>query len=303
LFQDTTGLRSRKGDTGIYQCSLSSYDIRLTPESSRSVLWRARYCYSMNAQFPNPNLHFHILSVHLGRLLLSQPSPSDTPLLSTTSLSSCHVLELGFVFNSFILYGCYQLLDRSGTGLLGIILAPLVAKYTATDLPQLLPLIRKNMEFNLSPSERSKTFINDIDWVQLHNTPTQLRHKIFPPRSLSDRYFPRNLFQERSTARRTAPPVQLSPPKHRGQIDLIIAVDCIYNPSLTAPLLDTVEYLTTLDSRITAQSQTEVNMNVGPLPSPTVLIVLELRAAEASRDFLHAWLELPGRWEIWSVLC
>lgn len=208
-------------------------------------------------------------------------------------------LNLGSCLNASYSRVAINSLDRSGTGLLGIVLAPLVAHYTATDIPPLIPLIRKNLDHNISPPDRSKITIDDIDWVQLHNTPAQFRHKLFPPHNISDRYSSERLFQEQSTTRRTALPVQLSAFRAQRQIDLIIAVDCIYNPSLIVPLLDTIDYLTTLDSHSTPQSEVEIGMR--PPSSPAVLIVLELRAVEVTRDFLHAWLELPGRWEIWSM--
>ncbi|KAF8524207.1 hypothetical protein JB92DRAFT_1472256 [Gautieria morchelliformis] len=246
LFQDVTGLRSRKGDTG-------------------SVLWRA--------------------SVQLARLLLSQLPSSATALLPSNSLSSCRILELG-----------------SGTGLLGIVLAPLVGHYTATDLPSLIPLIRKNMEHNLSPIQHSKFTIDDIDWIQLHNTPAQSRYKVFPSRNVSD-HSSSETPHERSTARKTAIQEHMSSSSVQRHIDLIIAVDCIYNPSLIAPLLGTIDYLATFSSHLTYQPEAGNDIDLRPLrlASPAVLIVLELRAADVSRDFLHAWLGLPGRWEIWSI--
>ena len=157
------------------------------------------------------------------------------------------------------------------------------------------------MEHNIPSPEHFKFTIDDIDWVQLHNTPAQLRHKLFSPYDIPGRYSSEHLFQEQATTRGTAPPIQQPACGVQRRIDLIIAVDCIYNPSLIAPLLETINYLTTLNSRSTPQPEEENDTNVQLLPSPTVLIVFELRAAEVSRDFLHAWLELPGKWEIWTV--
>lgn len=193
LFQDITGLRSRKGDTG-------------------SVLWRA--------------------SVQFARLLLS-PANNVTPVLPTSALSNLHILELG-----------------SGTGLLSVVLAPYVAKYTATDLPDLIPLIRKNQTHNISTSLLSKISVDDIDWLELHNTSIYRRNKFF---------------------------------KLNGNpiVDLILAVDCIYNPSFIAPLLSTINHFA--------------------VSSTLVLVVLELRSSDVTREFIASWLSLAGKWEIWSM--
>ncbi|KAF8517899.1 putative methyltransferase-domain-containing protein [Hysterangium stoloniferum] len=190
LFQDITGLRSRKGDTG------------------ESII------------------------VELARVLLS-PADNVTTLLPTSALSNLHILELG-----------------SGTGLLSVVLAPYVAKYTATDLPGLVPLIRKNQTHNISASLLSKVFATDIDWFELHNTCIHRRNKFF---------------------------------KLDGDavVDLILAVDCIYNPSLIAPLLSTIHHFAV---------------------SPTlVLVVLELRSSDVTREFIAGWLSLAGKWEVWSI--
>lgn len=64
-------------------------------------------------------------------------------------------------------------------------------------------------------------------------------------------------------------------------IDLILAVDCIYNPSLLPALVETIDYLTT--------------------PGKTaVLIVMELRQEDVVREFLELWIA-KGGWEIRRV--
>lgn len=202
---------------------------------------------------------------------------------------------------SFFIINHHQLCGSSGTGLLSIVLAPLVAHYTATDLPVLLPLIRKNMEYNLTPSQRSKVSIDDIDWTQLHNTPAHIRHKMFPFCAMSHCSPPEQILPERSTTRGQITLVQPFTSGKQWPIDLILAVDCIYNPSLIAPLLDTINFLTSLNSHAAPRPEADNTTNVRPPAFPIVLIVLELRAADVTREFLHAWLELPGIWEIWCI--
>ncbi|KAI0028400.1 hypothetical protein K488DRAFT_89782 [Vararia minispora EC-137] len=89
LWQDTTALRSRAGDTG-------------------SVLWRASIDFTI----------FVLQQVHF---------PYPSALLDLASLSRAHALELG-----------------AGTGLLAAALGPFFRRYTATDMPALVPLLRKN---------------------------------------------------------------------------------------------------------------------------------------------------------------
>ncbi|KAF8261720.1 hypothetical protein EI94DRAFT_1745345 [Lactarius quietus] len=62
-------------------------------------------------------------------------------LFDYVKLSQAHVMELG-----------------AGTGLLALALSPLVRKYTATDIPALIPLIRKNV---LSTS----VTVTALDWT------------------------------------------------------------------------------------------------------------------------------------------
>jgi hypothetical protein len=62
--------------------------------------------------------------------------------------------------------------------------------------------------------------------------------------------------------------------------DILLVVDCIYHPSLVHPLLTTMTALTA--------------------PRRTVaLVVAELRAEDALRDFLDGWIGLG--WHVWSV--
>ena len=140
--------------------------------------------------------------------------------------------------------------------MLSIALAPLVRRYTATDIEALIPLIRKNIALNFpgwpkissSPeSPGSNIVAEELDWQLLESTPVSQREKIF----------------------------------NFEPVDLLLAVDCIYHPSLLSPLVTTIDYLS--------------------IPGKTtVLIISELRAEDVLREFMETWLSKPG-WEIWRI--
>ena len=68
---------------------------------------------------------------------------------------------------------------------------------------------------------------------------------------------------------------------HKEPVDLILVVDCIFNPSLLEALLETIDYYT--------------------VPGRTVVVVaLELRADDVIREFLEGWLARAD-WKIWRV--
>ncbi|KZT68238.1 hypothetical protein DAEQUDRAFT_671766 [Daedalea quercina L-15889] len=219
LLQDTTALRSRKGDTG-------------------SVLWRASVDFA----------HYALQKYY---------NRAPDALLNADTLSRAHILELG-----------------AGTGLLGIALSPIVARYTLTDIDALVPLIQKNLAHNRSlPSlfrsttgtrrpahgaissalthQESQVCVEALDWEVLHGASPALRRSSF-------RYPP---------------------------IDLLLVVDCIYHPSLLPALLSTIDHLTT--------------------PGMTaVLVVVELRAEDVVREFIAGWLALASdeiSWQVWSI--
>lgn len=101
--------------------------------------------------------------------------------------------------------------DRSGTGLLSILFSPLVCRYTVTDIPELIPLIKKNISMNIPNTSTSNIVAQDLDWTALQSAPPTLRAKAY---SFED-------------------------------IDILLVVDCVYHPSLVSPLVDTIHYLTT----------------------------------------------------------
>lgn len=117
-----------------------------------------------------------------------------------------------------------------------------------TDIPELIPLIKKNVSSNVPNTSTSNVVARDLDWVTLQSTPLTLRAKAFS-------------FEV---------------------VDLLLAVDCVYHPSLVSPLVDTMRYLATPGKT-------------------TVAVVVELRAEDVVREFLEVWLQSDPRWRIWSV--
>ncbi|GAA6052644.1 hypothetical protein RTBOTA2_000342 [Rhodotorula toruloides] len=250
VHQSLGDLRNRKGDTG-------------------SVLWR--------------------ISLHLARFLLQQhhfPHPSHPPLLP--SLSSSTILELG-----------------SGTGFLGSALRDIYSpakgkrgekggRWIFSDQLANLPLVVRNLRANglmeppNSPTSRTMPLPS-----QRHSTsPTSHSHasrgaRQEPARvevleldwlveaAAWDRH-PHSLYSRSPSPSSSAHSPLPSPP------DLIFAIDCIYNPSLSAPLAKTI---------------------LRHAGAETVVVVAsEVRDEEPLEEFLRAWMgEGEGRWRVWRV--
>ncbi|KAJ4470120.1 putative methyltransferase-domain-containing protein [Lentinula aciculospora] len=136
----------------------------------------------------------------------------------------------------------------SGTGILGVALSPFVRHYTCTDIHDLIPLLHKNLVLNFAKwPQESNVSLRTLDWIKLQKTTASDRHRLF----------------------------KFDP------VDLLLIVDCIYHPSLVAPLLETINHMAVPDVT-------------------TVLVVVELRAEDVIREFLSCWLSFPG-WEIWGI--
>ncbi|KZT25119.1 hypothetical protein NEOLEDRAFT_1133864 [Neolentinus lepideus HHB14362 ss-1] len=222
--QDGTATkRSRKKktlkETNIeFELMQDTTSLRSRPGDTGSVLWQA------SIAFANVILQEHYY-------------PVAEPFLEPSTLADAHILELG-----------------AGTGMLSILLAPMVKRYTVTDIPALLPLIRKNVVLSYPgwprlTSKGGNIAVEELDWVTLQSASPTVRSKYVPY-------------------------IKKDPPK------LVFVVDCIYNPSLIKPLVDTIDYVSSSDT--------------------TVVVVSELRAETVVREFLDAWLSLPG-WKIWSA--
>ncbi|KAJ7180627.1 putative methyltransferase-domain-containing protein [Mycena filopes] len=180
-------------------------------------------------------------SVDFARLILQQQHAKSPASIFDEGLRDARVLELG-----------------SGTGLLSIALSPLVARYTATDIAELLPLIRKNLSLNFPGWPHVKQGIStaghnisveELNWETLISTPASRRANLFPLPS--------------------------------APFDIVLIVDCIYHPTLLPPLLGTMDYVSTPGST-------------------AVVVVMELRAEDVTREFLEGWLR-SGEWEVWRT--
>ncbi|KAG9309478.1 hypothetical protein JVU11DRAFT_10449 [Chiua virens] len=195
-------------------------------------------------------------STQLAKVLLQHyffPPQPELPLLNRERLAESHCLELG-----------------AGTGLLGLVLAGLVRTCTITDVEPLLPLIRKNVSLNSTERQdrplgnsRSNVTVDELDWLVLASLPlgtTRARYCPSPKAGMA---------AETACNERIA-------------WDLVLAVDCIYNPSLLPALVDTIDTVST--------------------PGRTwVLVVAELRQEDVIREFLDLWSKCSARWEITRV--
>ncbi|KAF8842382.1 hypothetical protein BDN67DRAFT_965949 [Paxillus ammoniavirescens] len=195
-------------------------------------------------------------STELSKAVLQQHFfPPESPIFNRNKLAACNCLELG-----------------SGTGLLGIIFAPLVHTYTATDIGALLPLIRKNISLNSSGwrdvsvgslgGSKVDITVEELDWITLTSLPSGTARAHYCP----------------------VPKVTLtSLPESDNAWDLVLAVDCIYNPSLLPAFIDTIDAVSTTGRT-------------------WVLVAAELRQEDVIREFLDLWSKhAGGSWRITRV--
>lgn len=139
---------------------------------------------------------------------------------------------------------------------MSIALSPLVGKYTASDIQALVPLIQKNITINFEgwptlPPQKpgANVSIEALDWIVLQSTSLALRSKLYDTQ--------------------------------KDPIDLLLAVDCLYHPSLIPPFVETIDYLTTPDRT-------------------AVLVVSELRSEDVLREFLETWMQ-KSSWTIYRI--
>jgi hypothetical protein len=196
----------------------------------------------------------------------------------------------------------------AGTGLLALALGHLTSHYVATDMPDLVPLIRKNILLNhdlivqnrksiksaSSGSVTPNVSAEPLDWLLIHDTPVSSRHKLnLPPLGVA---LNADVIDDDDDDRGTG---------------LILVVDCIYHPSLIPPLLSTLDHLATcqrlhtpLSSSYLAQAPDAGDAGAGAgAPGEgraDVLVVAELRSEDVIREFLEGWRSLEG-WIIWSL--
>ncbi|GAA5838004.1 hypothetical protein JCM3766R1_004172 [Sporobolomyces carnicolor] len=198
-------------------------------------------------------------SLHFARFVLTShhfPHPSRPSLLP--NLSSSSILEFG-----------------SGTGFLGIALRSVVDQWTFTDQLENLALILRNARSNsvavsdpgVVARDGSHHSIVELDWIEQSRAYVASRKDRLdldvdassPASSRSDRRHP----------------------------DVILAVDCIYNPALSVPLAHAILHNAHRDT--------------------VVVVVSELRESEALETFLATFLARgreqfkPDQWQLARV--
>lgn len=236
--------KEKKDTTGSIQVIIrqNSTSLKSTSGDTGSVIWRSSL-YLAEKILRDFN------QVESGRKRHS--SEESNLLIAPDKLAKSHILELG-----------------SGTGILPLMLLShsYLVKFSgnlvwlATDQANMLPLLRKNL--NRCP----QTHVEELDWVEAS--------KVYHSQSVSMRKsFLRDTFQT----------------FNKGQdqqevrfADVIIATDCIFNPFLFKPFIDT--------------------LNLCSFPQKTIVMVIcELREPEAMTEFLQTWLKTGKKGEQWFI--
>lgn len=187
----------------------------------------------------------------------------------------------------------------SGTGFLGIALLPLLAslhpelaggdagegeeggaggggrggvKWIFSDQAANLPLLAKNLRRNEGRLDgNGEKEVREVDWLATPASSTVVLQG-------ADE-------EEDATAGAGQVP--------KTEADIILAADCLYNPSLSLPLARTIHaHSVPFSAR---ESDTGVRGR-----GTIVVVASELRDEQALREFLAGWLELPG-WKIGRV--
>lgn len=133
----------------------------------------------------------------------SASGTNDPPILRPEALGQTSVIELG-----------------SGTGILSVLLGPLVKNWTATDIATLLPLIRKNHKRNAERLALAHLSTEELDWTW---TTRQMK------RALLDLCCPCGGEKAETS---------------KG-FDIAVAVDCLFNEALVQPFVNTLDHLPT----------------------------------------------------------
>lgn len=305
VHQSLGDLRNRKGDTGTLRLQPGRLgELTLGPccqgRFSGASGASRRKCFGSRRALCRAELMLRptMDSLHLARYLVQQhhfPHPSHPPLLPL--LSSSTVLELG-----------------SGTGFLGMALRDFYTASTTTtrrdaasgrwvfsDQLANLALVVRNLRANglIEPPSSPSSRTTALPPYRHHAHGTASSHPPAPSRGAKandkqapppppavevieldwvveaaawDRH-PHSLYS--SSSRTAHPPLPSAP-------SLIVASDCIFNPSLSAPLAKTILRH--------AGAQT------------VVLVASEVRDEEPLEEFLTAWKEEGGeRWTIWRA--
>jgi hypothetical protein len=102
------------------------------------------------------------------------------------------------------------------------VFAPLVRRFTATDIRDLVPLISKNLSQNFSgwsncaKEQGANVTVEELDWVTFSSAGTVQRNRMFDS----------------------------------GPVDVLLVVDCIYHPSLLPHLLETIDHIAIPDKTV-----------------------------------------------------
>lgn len=208
-----------------------------------------------------------------------------TPLLATS-------LSLPTSPISSILTPTSQILELGSgiSALLGLTLAPLVARYVLTDQPYVSRFVEANIAANLDeafgpslasrtgkgPGRRKKDPANDDGRGGLNEK------LVFRPLDWET---------DVPTAASLLPPTSTSSSQPTS-FDVVLACDCIYNEALIAPLVETCAAACALrSSEVGGRGKDGVQSTV-------CLVAQQLR----SPDIFEAWLRcFTGRFEVWRV--
>lgn len=221
-----------------------STSLRSTSGDTGSVIWRSSLYLAEKIL-----RDFNQCMKNGKSLLFSQEQPNL--LISPFQLAQCNVLELG-----------------SGTGILPLLLlshsylahSSCTLVWLATDQASMLSLLKKNV------ASYPQICVEEVDWVQAS--------KVYqsPSDSIRQSYL-RDILASFN--------------KDNKQSDFqfanfILATDCIFNPFLFQPFIDT--------------------LNIFSFPQKTiVMVVCELRESEAMTEFLETWLKKGKKGEQWSI--
>ena len=240
----------------------------------------------------------------------SSPALSSLPVPAVfwaSHLRDATVLELG-----------------AGTGVLAALLGPFAGRYVATDLPELIHLIRRN----IGRAEMTTVGDHSVRAHKPHHGKEKGHHHTPSPKGRhkaaeSPRSSPKPTITTststviaapldwddvasttpRSTARRRTI-AHLDPFLHRTtddspqtHIDILLAVDTLYNTALIP------SFLAVLDELASPPSPPQASSDRGN--ATLVVVACELRDEDVLRTFLQEWLDLGSSseygWVIWRV--
>lgn len=223
------------------------------------------------------------------------PGTMKTALLDIELLRTSRILELG-----------------SGTGVLpclalacsAIISPPSQMRWLATDQEAMLPLLSRNINDTASAHENStggggRAMTALLDWVEASTIYRQ------GTASAVQKYL-RQLFSHFESGTDGPYHTRQSRASIQGEVDrwsrpdVIVATDCIFNPSLFPVFLDTLNLLSSSVPGFYNEDRAPERGSLLPTP-PLVLVVCELREPEALRQFLEEWLAPGHHGEQWCV--